>query len=98
MTRYCPTRALRQPEGGTYGIPYRTLVPRRIANLLVTGRSASCDRWVQGSLRVMPVCLAMGQAAGTAAAMLTRRGRQDVAGVDVAALRRALARDGARVG
>lgn len=87
---------LRQPPGETYGIPFGALVPKRIANLLVAGRSVSCDRWVQGSLRVMPVCLATGQAAGTAAAQAVRSG-SDVAGVDIAKLQRTLAHDGVRL-
>lgn len=36
---------------------------------LVAGRSISTEKAVQGSIRVMPVCLAMGEAAGLAAAM-----------------------------
>lgn len=56
------------PKGGYYEIPFRCLVPKRIANLLVAGRAISCDHEAQSSLRVMPACTAMGQAAGLAAA------------------------------
>lgn len=55
------------PHGRSHGVPYRCLLPLGIDNLWVAGRAASSDRVVQGSLRVMPNCFAMGQAAGTAA-------------------------------
>lgn len=57
------------PPGVSHGVPYRVLLPVGIDNLWVAGRSASCDRAVQGSLRVMPNCFSMGQASGTAAAL-----------------------------
>ncbi|MEK5235731.1 FAD-dependent oxidoreductase [Paenibacillus sp. FSL L8-0470] len=55
------------PNGRSHGVPYRALLPKGINNLWVAGRAVSSDRIVQGSLRVMPNCFAMGQAAGTAA-------------------------------
>jgi hypothetical protein len=57
------------PPGESHGVPYRVLLPQGIDNLWVPGRAASSDRAVQGSLRVMPNCFAMGQASGTAAAL-----------------------------
>lgn len=60
--------------GQSHGVPYRCLLPVGIDNLWVPGRAASADRAVQGSLRVMPNCFAMGQAAGTAAALALREG------------------------
>ena len=71
--------------GETHGIPYRCLVPASRRNLLVAGRSISCDRAVQGTVRVMPVCLATGEAAGAAAAMAGDSA--DVTAVDASALR-----------
>ena len=50
---------------------------------------------VLGSLRVMPECLCMGQAAGAAAAQMIARGLDDTRDVDTAALRRALRAAGA---
>lgn len=61
------------PEGASHGVPYRCLLPKGKSNLIVAGRSVSSDRAVQGSLRVMPNCFAMGQAAGTAAALAAGR-------------------------
>jgi len=58
----------RPPEGDYYEIPYRCLVPRKIANLLVAGRSISATHEAQAAVRVMPICIGLGQAAGTAAA------------------------------
>jgi hypothetical protein len=63
------TQGYRLGEGESYGIPYRSLVPKGVDNLLVAGRCISTDRMVQGSIRVMPGCLITGQAAGTAAAL-----------------------------
>lgn len=55
--------------GESHGIPYRCLTPKDLVNVIVAGRSISCERIVQSSIRVTPVCLAMGEAAGIAAAM-----------------------------
>ncbi len=55
------------PEKGfKYQIPYRILLPKNIDNILVAGRCASCTHEALGSLRVMPQCGVMGQAAGVA--------------------------------
>jgi hypothetical protein len=50
-------------------IPYRVLVPQKIDNLLVAGRSFSSDFSSNNMANLIPHCIAMGQAAGTAAAM-----------------------------
>jgi len=47
-------------------------MPHGLRNVLVAGRAISCDRLVQGSVRIMPSCLAMGEATGLAAAMAAR--------------------------
>ena len=62
------------PTGGYYEIPYRVMVPKHIVNLLVAGRPVSADHAAHSSLRVMPACVALGQAAGIAAAMKLRKG------------------------
>jgi hypothetical protein len=57
------------PAGFKYAIPYRILLPRGVENLLTAGRCVSCTHIALGSLRVMVQCMAMGEAAGTAAAL-----------------------------
>lgn len=59
----------RPPVGFKYQIPYRILVPKNVDNLLAAGRCVSCTHVALGSLRVMVPCIAMGEAAGTAAAL-----------------------------
>jgi hypothetical protein len=85
----------RYAPGESHGIPYRCLTPRGLVNVLVAGRAISCDRAVQGSVRVMPVCLAMGEAAGIAAASACALPRCDVHAVDAQHLRRRLREEGA---
>ncbi len=57
------------PEGFKYQVPYRILVPKKADNLLTAGRCVSCTHIALGSLRVMVPCIAMGEAAGTAAVL-----------------------------
>ena len=57
------------PGCAVYGIPYRTLLPRNIDGLLVAGRCFSSTHDAHASARSMATCMAMGQAAGTAASM-----------------------------
>lgn len=71
-------RAMRYKPGESYGIPYRTLLPQGLENLLVAGRCVSCDREIQSSLRVIPGCFITGQAAGAAAAMCGNGSVRDV--------------------
>jgi hypothetical protein len=57
-----------------YQIPYRCLVPAQAENLLVAGRCVSATHEALGAIRVMPPSFAMGQAAGTAAALAVAEG------------------------
>jgi hypothetical protein len=79
--------------GESHGIPYRCLTPRGLRNVLVAGRSISSERLVQGAIRIMPVCLGLGEAAGIAAAM-TAKGNGDVHQVDSQKLCRRLIEEG----
>ncbi|NLA52649.1 MAG: FAD-dependent oxidoreductase, partial [Alcaligenaceae bacterium] len=79
-----------------YGIPYRSLVPLTIENLLVAGRPISVSWEAFGSTRVMPICMAVGQAAGVAAVQAIQSGvspRQ----LDAKTLRETLVSQGAMV-
>lgn len=49
-----------------YGVPFRTLVPQKVDNLLVVGRAASFDSLPHGSARVIPLGMATAEAAGAA--------------------------------
>lgn len=80
--------------GESHGIPYRCLTPKGLRNVLVAGRSISCERIVQGSVRVMPVCLAMGEAAGMAAVHAINNHDTDVHAVDTEFLRNRLREEG----
>jgi hypothetical protein len=54
-------------------IPLRALIPKESTNFLVAGRCASSDQLTNSALRVQASCMAMGQAAGAAAALATMR-------------------------
>lgn len=60
--------ALEEP----YGIPYGCLVARDIEGLMISGRCISVDAEVLGSTRVMPTCMAIGEAAGVGAALAVK--------------------------
>ena len=81
------------PTDDWYDIPYRCLTPKKIDNLLVSGRCISATHQGMAGARVMGTCIAIGQAAGTAAAFAAG---ENIAArdVDVAALRETLRDDG----
>lgn len=62
------------PKGAHYDIPYGALVASNCDNLLVAGRCISATHEALGAVRVQHICMAMGQAAGTAAAMCAKEG------------------------
>ena len=72
-----------------YDMPYRMLLPKGVEGLTVAGRCASCDHSAQGSIRVMPQCGVMGQAAGAASAISLRE-NVTPRGVDVPQLQQEL--------
>lgn len=91
------TRWVYLEEGATYGIPFRSLLPRGVDNVIVAGRCFSATHDAHASARSMGTCMAMGQAAGTAAALCAA----DAAvprELDAVALRERLREDGAHVG
>ena len=93
--RFGPTSNEYVPiKGDYYGIPYRSLLPRGVEQLLIAGRCVSADSTAAGAIRVMPPCMGMGQAAGTAAAMAVK-GNTTVRKVDTQDLRRVLKENGA---
>ena len=62
------------PEKPCMHIPYRSLVPRKVDNLLAAGRCLSADLVANDLLAPIQFCVAMGQAAGTAAALSIKAG------------------------
>ncbi|MFV0400866.1 MAG: FAD-dependent oxidoreductase [Oscillospiraceae bacterium] len=66
--------SMRYGPGEFYGIPYRSLLPKGLENVLVAGRCISTDKLMQSSVRVMPGCFITGQAAGVGAAVAVRSG------------------------
>jgi hypothetical protein len=77
-------------------VPYRSLIPEKIGGLLAAGRCISVDDEMANPIRLIPPCMMIGQAAGTAAAMAVEAGVAPRE-VDVAQLRRQLSADGAIV-
>ncbi|MCL4744314.1 MAG: FAD-dependent oxidoreductase [Burkholderiaceae bacterium] len=82
------------PEGEWYGVPWGCLVVAGLDNLLVAGRNLSAEHTAHASVRVAGPCIAMGEAAGTAAAMSLSAGGA-VRSVAVAALQQNLRSEGA---
>jgi hypothetical protein len=60
-----------QPD--PYDIPYRSLIAQEVENLFVAGRCHSATQLAASSTRVTVTAMAMGEAAGTAAAMAAKR-------------------------
>lgn len=56
-----------------YGIPYGCLLPVGLENIAAAGRCISASHEAAGSFRVMPTCMAIGEAAGVAAALAFKK-------------------------
>ena len=83
-----------RPKRDTYyEIPYRSLVPVGIENLLLAGRMLGTDHEAYSATRVMGTGIATGQAAGTAAALAVRKGAS-TREIDVKQLRETLRSQG----
>ena len=85
------------PTANIYEIPYRVMVPEAVDGLLVAGRAVSSTHEALSAIRVMPPCFAMGEAAGTAAAIARKRAIAPRA-VPIADLHGALLAAGAYLG
>lgn len=84
-------------RGRDYYTPYRALLPRGVERLLVAGRHYSATPEAQKTSREIPPCMAMGEAAGVAAAMALDSDIE-VRDVDVTVLQRRLREQGADPG
>ena len=94
------------PEGGDvdvhypkrgYGIPYRCLLPKDLERLLVAGRCISATHKALGSTRVMVICMAIGEAAGAAAALAVK-GDVTPREIKIELLQKSLVQEGAYLG
>jgi hypothetical protein len=83
----------RYGPGESHGLPRGILQVKDGENILAAGRNVSTDHRILGSVRVMPVCFVMGEAAGVMAALTGKGG--DIREVDTALLRNTLKKDGA---
>ena len=81
----------------TIRLPYGTLLPQGVDHLLVAGRCISAEEEAMGQLRLIPVCSATGEAAGTAAALALRR-EVTPGKLDVSQLQKVLAKQGVDLG
>lgn len=84
-------------KGRRYYLPYRCLITAQCRNLVVAGRCLSADHEALGAVRVTPIAMATGQAAGTAAA-LAARATGNVHQVDPSQLQQVLRTHGAELG
>ncbi|MBE6885074.1 MAG: FAD-dependent oxidoreductase [Ruminococcaceae bacterium] len=83
--------------GESHGIPYRSLVPEKLKNVIVAGRCICAERRMQGTTRIMAACLATGEAAGMAAAHALAMDKVDMHKVDTDKLRARLKEVGAYI-
>jgi hypothetical protein len=83
--------------GEYYTIPYRCLVPKNADNLLVAGRCISATHDAQASLRIMPTCCTLGEAAGVAAALFADAKKGAVGQIDIKQLQAILVAGGAKI-
>lgn len=91
--RYVAAGADGEPTGRSYGIPYRSLVPKDLDGLLVAGRCLSATHDAHASARSIAQCLSYGHAAGAAAALSVATSKS-VHEIDVDTLRSQLVEDG----
>lgn len=81
-------------DGEFYTIPYRSLLPKEYDNLLIAGRCISATHEAQASVRIMPICCCLGEAAGTAIA-IAHNANKNLHTIDIKALQKTLTENGA---
>lgn len=80
--------------GEYYSIPYRALLPKEYDNMLVAGRCLSADHGAHSSVRIMPICACLGEAAGVAIAVAKQSGA-NAHTLDVSTVQKKLRENGA---
>lgn len=91
------TQRIHPPEGKWYEIPFRSIRARGIANLLVASRCLDSTHEAHAAIRITPQVMAIGQAAGTAAALCVKNGLSSTRDLDASVLRETLREQGAFV-
>ena len=76
--------------GGCYHVPYRSLIARDFDNLLIAGRCFSASHAALSAARNIAYCMALGQAAGSAASQLIHCGKKNARDIDIKALQKEL--------
>lgn len=77
-------------KGESYGIPYRSLIPKGLKNTLVAGMCISTDRKMQGTIRIIGACYITGRAAGLAAGLCVKSNLTDTRQVDIEELKKTI--------
>ncbi|MBE5732672.1 MAG: FAD-dependent oxidoreductase [Clostridiales bacterium] len=77
------------PDGEYFTIPYRSLIPKGVDNLLVAGRCISSDHEAQASYRIMPIVANIGESAGVAIALASKN-KTTTKNIDVKQLQKIL--------
>ena len=80
----------------SFQIPYRSLIPLNVKNLLTAGRCISADHVAESGIRAISACMLTGQAAGTAAALAVRSGA-DTDQVNIMELQECLRKQGVNI-
>ena len=91
------TQRIHPPEGKWYEVPYRSIRARGLENVLIASRCLDSSHEAHAAIRITPQVVAIGQAAGTAAALCVRDGLDSTRRLDAALLRRTLREQGAFV-
>ncbi len=86
-----------RPKDGIVSIPYRALIPKNSNNIVVAGRCIDAEGQALGPARIMSTCMAVGQAAGTAAAIKVKNNFSRFIDIDVENLKNELRQDGAEI-
>lgn len=77
-----------------YDIPFRCLLPKRIENLLVSGRCISADHEASASARISATCMSIGESCGVAVACAVRDKKTSLRNVDIVKIQSLLKKQG----
>jgi len=91
------TKHIHPPAGKWYEIPYRSIRARGIDNLLIASRCIDATHEAHAAIRITPQVMAIGQGAGTAAALCVKAGLNSTRQLDSVRLRETLRNQGAFV-